>query len=105
MRSPSTITKDSTPAVKNKIPWRVVSVQAEPGFRLLVHFIDGTQGEVDMSRMINGTHAGVFTVLRDSTLFEQVFLDHAVVTWPGELDLAPDAMYDAIKAEGRWVLE
>lgn len=23
--------------------------------------------------------------------------------WPGELDLAPDAMYDEIKANGHWV--
>jgi hypothetical protein len=25
--------------------------------------------------------------------------------WPGEIDLAPDAMYDEIKKQGRWVLE
>jgi len=27
------------------------------------------------------------------------------VTWPGEIDLAPDAMYEGIKATGVWVLE
>jgi hypothetical protein len=27
-----------------------------------------------------------------------------VVTWPGELDLAPDAMHLAIKDGGEWVL-
>lgn len=25
--------------------------------------------------------------------------------WPGEIDLAPDAMHDAIKQKGRWVLQ
>ena len=27
------------------------------------------------------------------------------VTWPGELDLAPDAMHTEIKKNGCWVLE
>jgi hypothetical protein len=26
------------------------------------------------------------------------------VTWPGELDLAPDAMHEAIKQQGEWIL-
>jgi hypothetical protein len=26
------------------------------------------------------------------------------VGWPGDLDLAPDAMHAQIKAHGRWVL-
>jgi hypothetical protein len=28
-----------------------------------------------------------------------------VVTWPNGADLAPDAMYDAIRAQGVWNLE
>jgi hypothetical protein len=27
------------------------------------------------------------------------------VVWPGELDLAPDAMYDAIKVHHHWVVD
>jgi hypothetical protein len=27
------------------------------------------------------------------------------VMWPGEIDLAPDAMYDEIRKEGRWAPE
>jgi hypothetical protein len=26
------------------------------------------------------------------------------VTWPGEIDLAPDAMYAEIKQGGHWIL-
>ena len=47
---------------------------------------------------------GVFTVLKDVRLFNQVHLEHGVATWPGEIDLAPDAMYDEIKLHGEWVL-
>jgi hypothetical protein len=32
-------------------------------------------------------------------------LDHGFVEWPGDIDLAPDAMYDEIKALGVWILE
>jgi hypothetical protein len=35
----------------------------------------------------------------------QVSIDHGAVTWPGDIDLAPDAMYDEIKARGIWVVE
>jgi hypothetical protein len=30
---------------------------------------------------------------------------YGAVTWPGEIDLAPDAMYAAIAAEGKWALK
>jgi hypothetical protein len=80
-------------------------VQALPGFRLAVDFVDGTAGEVDLSRLVQSQQAGVFSSLSDRTVFDQVFLERGVATWPGEIDLAPDAMYDAIRAGGRWILE
>jgi len=46
---------------------------------------------------------GVFQALRDPAVFRQVHLDHGAVTWPGEIDLAPDAMYDDIRNTGRSV--
>jgi hypothetical protein len=46
----------------------------------------------------------VFACLRDPDVFAQVGIDHGAVTWPGEIDLAPDAMYDEIKANGWWML-
>jgi hypothetical protein len=36
-------------------------------------------------------------------MFARVGVDHGAVTWPNGVDLAPDAMYDEIKAESRWV--
>jgi hypothetical protein len=40
---------------------------------------------------------GVLAPLRDPEFFACVFLDHGAVSWPGEIDLAPDAMYRAIQ--------
>ena len=70
-----------------------------------VTFVDGVTGTVDVSGLINSDRPGVFVALRDDHVFNAVFLEHVAVTWPGELDLAPDAMYDEIKAKGEWVLE
>jgi len=57
-----------------------------------------------MIKLIMSDSAGVFAALKDQDLFNQARLEYGVLTWPGEIDLAPDAMHDAIKQKGRWVL-
>jgi hypothetical protein len=74
--------------------------------RLKVTFIDGTTGEVDMhgfleSPQVRGT---IFEPLRDGEVFGQVRIELGAVTWPNGADLAPDAMYDAIRAHGIWIV-
>jgi len=56
-----------------------------------------------MSALVRSPTAGVFVRLADPSLFAQVFVEHGAVTWPGEIDLAPDAMHAEIKKEGKWV--
>ena len=85
-------------------PWRVASVEALPGWRLHVRFNDGLEGMVEMEREIHAPDAGVFAELADPERFAAVYVDFGAVTWPGEIDLAPDAMHAEIKAHGRWVL-
>jgi Protein of unknown function (DUF2442) len=105
MRKEADATEDTAPGIVPVAPWRVASVQALTGYCLRVRFVDGTEGTVDVSALITGKDAGVFATLRDPERFSQASLEYGSVVWPGELDLAPDAMYDAIKAHGRWVLE
>jgi uncharacterized protein DUF2442 len=85
-------------------PWRVSAVGVLPGHRLHVRFVDGTEGEVDASHLVFSEDAGVFKALRDPQAFAQVTLVDGAVTWPGDIDMAPDAMYDEIRANGRWVI-
>lgn len=104
-----TITEENTaseltPPITPTMPWRVAHVEAIDGFRLKVRFRDGLEGIVDMADLVHSADAGVFAVLAQASLFRQAHLVHGVVTWPGELDLAPDAMYRHIKAEGTWRL-
>ncbi len=89
-----------TPPIQPRMPWRVAAVDALPDFRLHVQFVDGTEGRVDLSALVHSPDAGVFAALADSALFNQVFVEHGAVTWPGEIDLAPDAMYAEIKKAG-----
>ncbi|MHB1938108.1 MAG: DUF2442 domain-containing protein [Acidobacteriaceae bacterium] len=84
--------------------WRVTRVEVLPGFRLQVAFADGLTGVVDMSGLMHSPKAGVFVALADPLKFAQVKVERGVVTWPEELDLAPDAMHTAIQEHGEWVL-
>jgi hypothetical protein len=92
------------PAVIPKAPWRIACVRPLPGFRLSVRFNDGKEGTVTMAGLIHSPNAGVFAVLRNEELFSKVALHYGAVTWPGELDLAPDAIYEAISGGGEYVL-
>src|SRR5271157_3038526 len=92
----------ATPAICPAAPWRVQEVTALPKDRLFVRFVDGLTGIVDLSALIASPQAGVFARLRDRSLFEQVHVEMGAVVWPGELDLAPDAMHAAIKENGAW---
>ena len=108
MRTESIASENSSAAVAEEIaprsPWRVTEVEALPDFRLRVAFADGLTGMVDLSRLVHSPQAGVFAALADSSLFAQVTLDYGAVAWPGELDLAPDAMYAAIQKNRVWSL-
>lgn len=81
--------------------WDVVHVETTAPLALQVQFADGTVGKVQFEP----SHlTGVFATLRDPAIFNQAYIDDGAVAWPGNLDLAPDAMYAEIKARGEWVL-
>jgi hypothetical protein len=92
------------PPVQPTAPWRVAYMEVLSGFRLYVRFSDGTEGTVELGDFLNSPSAGVFAALRDEELFRQARIELGAVTWPGNLDLAPDAMHREIKAHGRWVV-
>lgn len=98
---------DVEPEIRHVVPWRVVSVTALAEHLLRVAFVDGTTGEVDLRNFLSSpqTAGTVFEPLRDPHAFAQVSVVMGVVQWANGADLAPDAMYDAIKAHGRWVVK
>ena len=81
--------------------WEVVDVKTISPLSIQVTFSDGTSGRV----VFETSHlTGVFEVLKDPEIFRQAYIEHGAVTWPGNIDLAPDAMYQAIKQTGEWIL-
>lgn len=92
------------PPIVATAPDDVRDVIPLPGYRLAVRFFDGTAGIVDMSALVNSPDAGVFAALADPQRFAEVFVEYGAVTWPGELDLAPDAMHSELRARGEWCL-
>lgn len=93
------------PPSQLRMSWRVAVVYALPDLRLHVQFVDSTEGMVDLSALVHSQpSAGVFAALADSEIFNQVFIEYGAVTWPGEIDMAPDAMYAEIKKAGTCML-
>lgn len=81
--------------------WTVVAVEALPLRTLAVRFEDGTEGKV---RFEESHLKGVFAALKDPVVFQSVRLEFGAVSWPGDIDIAPDAMYREVKHCGEWVL-
>lgn len=80
----------------------VISVQVLDYLKLKVIFRDNLSGEITITDKFL---KGVFEVLKDKQLFQQVTCHHGFIEWPGDLDLAPDAMYYEIQKNGHWILE
>lgn len=78
----------------------IVDDRALPGYCVWVRFSDGLAGEVDLSHLVG---RGVFERWSQPGVFEQVSVDPEAGTlvWPGDLDVAPDALYDRIASRQR----
>ena len=50
-----------------------------------------------MQALIHSPSAGVFATLADPVRFAEAGVEYGAVTWPAGADLAPDAMYAALR--------
>ncbi len=90
------------PVIASKLEWDVIEARVvEPGC-FQVELADGVEGKV---RFPPSAYCGVFEKLRDPAEFNKLYVNGYFVTWPGELDLTPDAMHRHIKESGDWVLQ
>ena len=72
--------------------WRMSEVQVVDDYAVQVRFLPGF-------------FRGVFSHLLDPAQFRQVKVIGGAVTWPGDFDLAPDAMHEEIKLRGEWMVD
>jgi hypothetical protein len=76
--------------------WDIVEVQPELDYCLFVRFQDGLSGRV---RLDPQELTGVLAPLREVDFFNRVFIEGGAPAWPGDIDLAPDAIYRQIARE------
>lgn len=67
-----------------------------------MRFHDGLEGDV---LFMPSAFRAVFARLKNPQSFREARVEDGVLTWPGELDLAPDAMHEAIAVHGKWMLD
>lgn len=82
------------------VPWKIMELNVLPNYRLQLKFADGLEGVLDLAEFVCADLSGtVFESLHEVSFFTQAYLSpFGAVTWPGEIDMAPDAMYQDIAA-------
>ena len=77
------------------------------GFSASRDFCRWGAGDVDMRSFLSDPRVDstIFEPLRDPAIFAQARVVLGAIQWPNGADLAPDAMYDAIREYSVWVLD
>ena len=70
----------------------VLKVEAKEDFHLLVDFADGSKKLVDMRPVI--AEGKVFVPLQNPGFFALAKENYGTVTWPKNLDIAPEYLYE-----------
>ena len=69
----------------------VVRVLPREDFQLELWFNTGEHRLFDAKPYLD---KGIFQRLRNASLFQQAYIAFDTVCWPGELDIAPETLYD-----------
>ena len=77
----------------------VVQVVPQGGYRLVITFSDGTEGEQDFSTLV-AAGGDMVEPLRDQAFFGRVFLDDGILTWPNGFDLDSIALHLEMQDRG-----
>jgi hypothetical protein len=83
---------------------KVRRIEKLGGFRLRLHFGDGSVGEHDFSSIV-GEGGPMIEPLQDQAYFDRVFLEFGALTWPNGFDIAPEWLRREMKAAGELTQE
>ncbi len=78
---------------------KVTRLERLGGFRLCVHFNDGSEGAHDFTVMVNEP-GPMLEPLREESCFARVFLEFGAPTWPNGFDIAPEWLRGEMAAAG-----
>jgi len=79
---------------------QVIEVKAVSDHLLRIRFDDGAEGVVDIAALI--PFKGVFAPLADAAFFGRAYVDPdwGTLCWPGDLDLAPEPLWEYVTGRG-----
>ncbi|MBB1077954.1 DUF2442 domain-containing protein [Rhodoferax sp. 4810] len=69
----------------------VTGVQVKPNYHLELEFENGERRLFDMSAYMDRKP---FIQLKQSSLFACASIDYGTVVWPGDIDIAPETLYE-----------
>lgn len=69
----------------------VVRVEAKSDYTLLLEFENGEKRVFDMAPLMGRKP---FVQLKGSPLFTKASVEYGTVVWPGNIDIAPETLYD-----------
>jgi len=75
---------------------RAVKASSAGGWRIAVTFENGTQGVFDFAPFLDYP---CYRPLKSPGIFECVRAHHGTLMWPGEIDIAPEAVWNACVKE------
>jgi len=75
----------------------VIAVEARPDHQLWLTFENGEKRIFDMNSLLTKSP---FHRLKGSPLFLLAKVDYGTVVWPGNIDIAPETLYD--RSLGEW---
>jgi hypothetical protein len=69
----------------------VVSVKATKDYKLYLEFENGEKRLFDMAPYMNRKP---YVRLKGTPVFAVAYIDYGTVCWPGNIDIAPETLYD-----------
>ena len=69
----------------------VTNVTVQPGFTLLLVFENGERRSFNMADFIDQKP---WVRLKTGNSFQAAFVDNGTVTWPGNIDIDPETLYE-----------
>ena len=77
--------------------WDIVELKYIEEYSLQLTFKNGKKGIVDLSNY--SKRDGVFSRFTDMDYFKKAYIDHGVLCWPDNVDIAPETIYSMATGE------